>query len=81
MYPLLSLLLTLFKFWGISTYIFVALQSPWLDFINLLEPFDFLQCVFGPTNERGHNLDLILSLGFSVSRVKITDTVFSDCFL
>ncbi len=48
------------------------------EFLNLLESFDFLQCVSGPTHERGHTLDLILSLGFSVSRVKIADTVFSD---
>lgn len=32
----------------------------------------------GPTHERGHTLDLVLSLGFSIDSVKIVDTVFSD---
>ncbi len=48
------------------------------DFFNLLESFDLLQCVFGPTHEHGHTLDLVLSLGFSVDNLKIVDTVFSD---
>lgn len=48
------------------------------EFLYLLEPFDFLPCVSGPTHERGHTLDLVLSLGFSVDSVKIVDTVFSD---
>ncbi len=45
-------------------------------FFNVLESFDLLQCVFGPTHEHGHTLDLVLSFGFSVDNLKIVDTVF-----
>ncbi|XP_034562467.1 uncharacterized protein LOC117829052, partial [Notolabrus celidotus] len=48
------------------------------DFISLIDSFNLVQCVSGPTHERGHTLDLVLSHGLSVSNVEICDNVFSD---
>lgn len=35
------------------------------DFLNLKESFNLVQSVKGPTQEKGHTLDLILSHGIS----------------
>lgn len=37
-----------------------------------------MQCVSGPTRERGRTLDLVLSYGLSVSDLEICDNVISD---
>ena len=37
------------------------------DFLNLLDSFGLVQSVAGPTHEKGHTLDLVLSFGLSVS--------------
>ncbi|KAL6464601.1 hypothetical protein MHYP_G00269180 [Metynnis hypsauchen] len=37
------------------------------DFLNIIDSFNFVQCVFGPTHEHGHTLDLVLSHGLPVT--------------
>ncbi|KAG8008077.1 Adenosine deaminase domain-containing protein 2 [Nibea albiflora] len=41
------------------------------DFLSLVDSFNLVQCVSGPTHEHGHTLDLILSHGLSVSNLEI----------
>ena len=48
------------------------------DFLNLLDSFSLKQTVFGPTHEKGHTLDLVLSYGVSVSVNEICAMSFSD---
>ena len=48
------------------------------DFLNLIDSFNLVQCVSGPTHEHGHTLDLILTGGLSVSNIEIEDNIFSD---
>lgn len=48
------------------------------DFLNIIDSFNLVQCVSGPTHEHGHTLDLVLSHGLSVSNVEICDSGFSD---
>ncbi|KAL6459500.1 hypothetical protein MHYP_G00329720 [Metynnis hypsauchen] len=48
------------------------------DFLNIIDSFNFVQCVFGPTHEHGHTLDLVLSHGLSVLNIEICDSGFSD---
>lgn len=48
------------------------------DFLNLIESFNLMQSVSGPTHEQGHTLDLVLSYGLPVSNLEICDAVFSD---
>lgn len=48
------------------------------DFIDVLEAFNFVQHVAGPTQERGHTLDLIISHGLPIFNVQVCDAVFSD---
>ena len=36
------------------------------DFLSLIDSFNLVQCVSGPTHEHGHTLDLVLSHGLSV---------------
>ncbi len=48
------------------------------DFLDLIVSFNFVQHVQGPTHEKGHTLDLILSLGLSVGDIEIQNSVFSD---
>uniref|UniRef100_A0A8C6M722 Reverse transcriptase domain-containing protein n=1 Tax=Nothobranchius furzeri TaxID=105023 RepID=A0A8C6M722_NOTFU len=47
-------------------------------FLNLIDSFNLVQCVAGPTHERGHTLDLVLSHGFPSFNIEICDAVFSD---
>ncbi len=37
------------------------------DLLCLVDSFNLIQSVLGPTHQRGHTLDLVLSSGFSVS--------------
>ncbi len=48
------------------------------DFLRLLDSFDFVQWVSGPTHAQGHTLDLILSRGMSVLDITIEDAGISD---
>ncbi len=48
------------------------------DFLRLLDSFDFVQWVSGPTHAQEHTLDLILSRGVSVLDIKIEDAGISD---
>lgn len=48
------------------------------DFINLIDSFNLMQSVTGPTHEKGHTLDLILSYGLDVAVSEICDTGMSD---
>lgn len=47
-------------------------------FLNLIDSFNFMQCANGPTHERGHTLDLVLSYGFPVFNIQICQPVFFD---
>ena len=48
------------------------------DFLSLIDSFNFVQWVSGPTHEHGHTLDLVLSHGLSVFNLVICDNVVSD---
>lgn len=48
------------------------------DFLNLIDSFNFAQCVSGPTHEQGHTLDLVLSYGLPVLNLEVCDSVFSE---
>ncbi len=48
------------------------------DFLDVIDSFNFVQHVQGPTHEKGHTLDLILSLGLSVGDIETQNSVFSD---
>ena len=44
------------------------------DFLNLIASFNLIQSVTGPTHEKGHTLDLVLSCGLSLCVDEICDT-------
>ena len=48
------------------------------EFMNVLESFNLTQSVSGPTHQRGHTLDLVLSSGFDVANLSISDIAVSD---
>jgi len=48
------------------------------DFLNLVDSFNLVQSVSGPTQERGHTLELVLSYGLPVLNLEICDAFFSD---
>ena len=48
------------------------------DFLNTIDSFDLVQAVGGPTHERGHTLDLVLSHGLPICDLEICDAFFSD---
>lgn len=48
------------------------------EFKGLLDSFGLTQSVNAPTHEHGHTLDLVISLGLSISLRDIVDTVISD---
>ena len=41
------------------------------DFLNHVDSFNLVQSVSGPTQERGHTLDLVLSYGLPVLHLEI----------
>ncbi len=49
-----------------------------IEFLNLIESFDIVQWVSGPTHSQGHTLDLILTHGLSVLDITISNATFSD---
>ena len=51
------------------------------EFMNVLESFNLTQSVSGPTHQRGHTLDLVLSSGFDVANLSISDIAVSDHYL
>ena len=48
------------------------------DFLSLIDSFNLIHCVSGPTHEHGHTLDLVLSYGLSVSDLEIRSNAISD---
>ena len=48
------------------------------DFLNLVNCFNLTQSVCGPTHEKGHTLDLVLSYGLHVHVKEICKTCISD---
>ena len=48
------------------------------DFLNIIDSFNLVQSVLGPTHERGHTLDLVSSHGLPVFNLEICDAFFSD---
>lgn len=51
------------------------------DFLNLIDSFNLVQSVRGPTEERGHTLDLVLSCGLQLYDIQICMLNFSDHML
>ena len=49
-----------------------------MDFLKLLDSFDFTQHIAGPTQEHGHTLDLVISRGLDVTFDRSTKTALSD---
>lgn len=48
------------------------------EFLSLIDNFDFIQVVTGPTHLLGHILDLILLYGVTIYDLEIGDISFSD---
>ena len=48
------------------------------EFLNVIDCFNLVQSVSGPTQERGHTLDLVLSYGLSVYNLEVFGACFSD---
>ncbi len=48
--------------------------------ITVLNTFDLSQHVHGPTHNRGHTLDLLISRGLNISSIVIKDVALSDHF-
>ncbi len=48
--------------------------------ITVLNTFDLIQHVHGPTHNRGHTLDLLISRGLNISSIVIKDVALSDHF-
>ncbi len=48
------------------------------EFLNLIDSFNLVQSVTGPTHKLGHTLDLVLSYGLTVCDFEIMETGFSD---
>ena len=47
-------------------------------FLSLIDSFNLVMSVSGPTQEQGHTLDLVLSYGLPVFNLETCDAVFSD---
>uniref|UniRef100_A0A3B5PWL6 Reverse transcriptase domain-containing protein n=3 Tax=Xiphophorus maculatus TaxID=8083 RepID=A0A3B5PWL6_XIPMA len=50
------------------------------DFLDLIDSFDFIQSVVGPTHSKGHTQDLVLSHGLCLDTIEIFQTCISDHF-
>ncbi len=50
------------------------------EIITVLNTFDLIQHVHGPTHNRGHTLDLLISRGLNISSIVIKDIALSDHF-
>ncbi len=50
------------------------------EIITVLNTFDLIQHVHGPTHNRGHTLDLLISRGLNISSIVIKDVALSDHF-
>uniref|UniRef100_A0A3Q2WWY2 Reverse transcriptase domain-containing protein n=1 Tax=Haplochromis burtoni TaxID=8153 RepID=A0A3Q2WWY2_HAPBU len=48
------------------------------DFLNIIDSFNLTQWVSGPTHEKGHTLDLVLSHGLEVCITDISELRISD---
>ncbi|KAF7648802.1 hypothetical protein LDENG_00151480 [Lucifuga dentata] len=55
-------------------------DNPAKEFCALLDTFELLQHVTGPTHTRGHTLDLVISKGLSLPVVNVRDLALSDHF-
>lgn len=50
------------------------------EIITVLNTFDLIQHVHGPTHNRGHTLDLLISRGLNISSIVIKDVALFDHF-
>ncbi len=50
------------------------------EIITVLNTFDLIQHVHGPTHNRGQTLDLLISRGLNISSIVIKDVALSDHF-
>ena len=71
--------MTVFLLLGILTFMCVVLISQCQRaFLNLIDSFNLVQSVSGPTQKHRHTLDLVLSYGLPFFNQEICDAVFSD---
>lgn len=61
-------------YFGILIYLFAFTA----DFIALSESFNLVQHVKGPTHNKGHTVDLVLSYGVSLNNFELLDIDISD---
>ncbi len=54
--------------------------TKWGVLANILNTFDLIQHVHGPTHNGGHTLDLLISRGLKISSIVIKDVALSDHF-
>ena len=50
------------------------------DFLEVLDSFNLIQHVTEPTHELGHTLDLVISLGLTISNIQVRPPIGSDHF-
>lgn len=48
------------------------------DFLNIIDSFNLVPSILGPTHERGHTLHLVLSYGLPVLNLEICNAFFLD---
>ena len=71
--------MTVFLLLGILMFMCVVLISQCQRaFLNLIDSFNLVQSVSGPTQKHRHTLDLVLSYGLPFFNQEICDAVFSD---
>lgn len=48
------------------------------ELLSLMDSFNFVQHVSGPTHIKGHTLDLVFSLGLNINQLTVVDYPVSD---
>uniref|UniRef100_A0A669AWP7 Reverse transcriptase domain-containing protein n=1 Tax=Oreochromis niloticus TaxID=8128 RepID=A0A669AWP7_ORENI len=48
------------------------------EFLSIMDSFNFVQHVAGPTHRAGHTLDLVFTCGVSLDHMNLNEVVFSD---
>ncbi len=81
---LLSMISTEFDYFAIAGDFNIHIDNAEIkttkEIITVLNTFDLIQHVHGPTHNRGHTLDLLISRGLNISSIVIKDVALSDHF-
>ncbi len=81
---LLSMISTEFDYFAIAGDFNIHIDNSEIkttkEIITVLNTFDLIQHVHGPTHNRGHTLDLLISRGLNISSIVIKDVALSDHF-